>query len=248
METENKQLTNKEVLDFINGKYSEDENKNSSFSIPLSQSEIQDLKQSGFPVNDDIKAVNEENKSNKDLNNLNRENIEFDKNIIPPVFLQKTNSIIFNVDNVKITDDEKEKYLRCVLDDKPLELTIHMNCKDVSFNVAFKSKYVFEQELLQTYIYNCIINKELHIDDDITVRLFKASLALILKSINGKEISNKDITHNTTDEEFKKEIEFRISKFNQMQQHLFTLISNAACDFEQKQKLLAEFLVNQDFS
>lgn len=244
-ETENKTLSKEEILNYINNVNAE---VNQNVSKPNPESEVK-------LTPDDVKELNklginfDTGSKQKDSNakdTIDGEQIEEQKRKVVPldstIINPTTTNFLGDMDlsKVKITEEEKESYLRCVLNDAPFICDIHLG-KTLSSSITFRTRFVKEQELLHKLTTDNIKNKVFEFDSDLVLFMYKTNLILMLDT---------DFKYNNISdyEQFKCEIYKDLDKINSYNQIKFNAIAKAACIFEQKVKLLSEFIINEDFS
>lgn len=156
------------------------------------------------------------------------------------------------LEKVTITDAEKDKYITCILSESPILLDVtYQKLKDTSF--TFRSKYVYEQEYVAKYIKEMLLSDKgkSMTPDEMCIFIFKTNVSVILQQVNNAKFFEKELPLKVTDiisyEEFIDIISARINQLSRLNQQLWSLIVNAACVFEKKEQLLAEFFINEDF-
>ena len=164
----------------------------------------------------------------------------------------KTNTLPKQMENVSITDDEKDLYIRNTLLDEPISLDIKYGKLGIIF--TFTSKLVKTHEYLTRYLKELLLSempKNLNTEETYN-RIFRANISIILTQINGKSAFDDDYTsrinaRDLTYEEFKKIVDERTTVLLNKSQQMWSMIINAGCIFERKEQLLAEYFVNEDF-
>lgn len=156
------------------------------------------------------------------------------------------------LDKVIITDAEKDKYITCILSEQPIFLDVtYAKLQDISF--TFRSKFVYEQEYIAKFIKEMLLSEKgkSMTPDEMCIFIFKTNVAIILHQVNSVDFFDKKLPINLTDiisyGEFTDIISARIDQLSKLGQQFWSLIVNAACVFEKKEQLLAEFFVNEDF-
>ena len=156
------------------------------------------------------------------------------------------------LDKVIITDAEKDKYITSILSEQPIFLDVtYAKLRDISF--TFRSKFVYEQEYIAKFIKDTLLSEKgkSMTPDEMCIFIFKTNVAIILHQVNNVDFFKKKLPINLTDiisyEEFTGIISARIDQLSKLGQQFWSLIVNAACVFEKKEQLLAEFFVNEDF-
>ncbi len=197
----------------------------------------------------DNKLSDEELKDDEVENKNPRIHIPADQIIIDKA---KTNTLPKQLDKVTITDDEKDIYIRNTLLDMPISLDIKYGKINTIF--TFTSKLVQTQEYLSRYLKEILLSDKAKVmgTEEMYNIIFRANVSVILNQINGKnafddgnneKINSRDLTY----DEFKQIIEERAKLLSKKSQQLWSMIINAACVFERKEQLLAEYFINEDF-
>lgn len=164
----------------------------------------------------------------------------------------KTNTLPKQLDKVTITDDEKDIYIRNTLLDMPISLDIKYGKINTIF--TFTSKLVQTQEYLSRYLKEMLLSEKAKVmgTEEMYNIIFRANVSVILNQINGKnafddgnneKVNSRDLTY----DEFKQIVEERAKILSKKSQQLWSMIINAACVFERKEQLLAEYFINEDF-
>lgn len=157
------------------------------------------------------------------------------------------------LERVTISDTEKDIYISKLLSDSPFELDI--NYPKLNLTLTFRSKYVYEQEFISRYIKQAILSdkgKEMT-PDELCIFVFKSNVAVMLTSLNYKPFFKVDFplydvdSHYISYTDYVDVLNQRIATLSSINQQLWSLIIDAACIFEKKQQLLAEFVANEDF-
>lgn len=197
----------------------------------------------------DNKLSDEELKDDEAENKNPRIHIPADKIIIDKA---KTNTLPKQLDKVTITDDEKDIYIRNTLLDMPISLDIKYGKINTIF--TFTSKLVQTQEYLSRYLKEILLSDKAKVmgTEEMYNIIFRANISVILNQINGKnafddgnneKVNSRDLTY----DEFKQIVEERANILSKKSQQLWSMIINAACVFERKEQLLAEYFINEDF-
>lgn len=197
----------------------------------------------------DNKLSDEELKDDEAENKNPRIHIPADQIIIDKA---KTNTLPKQLDKVTITDDEKDIYIRNTLSDMPISLDIKYGKINTIF--TFTSKLVQTQEYLSRYLKEILLSDKAKVmgTEEMYNIVFRANISVILNQINGKnafddgnneKINSRDLTY----DEFKQIVEERAKLLSKKSQQLWSMIINAACVFERKEQLLAEYFINEDF-
>lgn len=197
----------------------------------------------------DNKLSDEELKDDEAENKNPRIHIPADQIIIDKA---KTNTLPKQLDKVTITDDEKDIYIRNTLLDMPISLDIKYGKINTIF--TFTSKLVQTQEYLSRYLKEILLSDKAKVmgTEEMYNIIFRANVSVILNQINGKnafddgnneKINSRDLTY----DEFKQIVEERAKILSKKSQQLWSMIINAACVFERKEQLLAEYFINEDF-
>lgn len=197
----------------------------------------------------DNKLSDEELKDDESENKNPRIHIPADQIIIDKA---KTNTLPKQLDKVTITDDEKDIYIRNTLLDMPISLDIKYGKINTIF--TFTSKLVQTQEYLSRYLKEILLSDKAKVmgTEEMYNIIFRANISVILNQINGKnafddgnneKVNSRDLTY----DEFKQIVEERAKILSKKSQQLWSMIINAACVFERKEQLLAEYFINEDF-
>lgn len=197
----------------------------------------------------DNKLSDEELKDDESENKNPRIHIPADQIIIDKA---KTNTLPKQLDKVTITDDEKDIYIRNTLLDMPISLDIKYGKINTIF--TFTSKLVQTQEYLSRYLKEILLSDKAKVmgTEEMYNVIFRANISVILNQINGKnafddgnneKVNSRDLTY----DEFKQIVEKRAKILSKKSQQLWSMIINAACVFERKEQLLAEYFINEDF-
>lgn len=197
----------------------------------------------------DNKLSDEELKDDEAENKNPRIHIPADQIIIDKA---KTNTLPKQLDKVTITDDEKDIYIRNTLLDMPISLDIKYGKINTIF--TFTSKLVQTQEYLSRYLKEILLSDKAKVmgTEEMYNVIFRANISVILNQINGKnafddgnneKVNSRDLTY----DEFKQIVEERAKILSKKSQQLWSMITNAACVFERKEQLLAEYFINEDF-
>lgn len=197
----------------------------------------------------DNKLSDEELKDDEAENKNPRIHIPADQIIIDKA---KTNTLPKQLDKVTITDDEKDIYIRNTLLDMPISLDIKYGKINTIF--TFTSKLVQTQEYLSRYLKEILLSDKAKVmgTEEMYNIIFRANISVILNQINGKnafddgnneKVNSRDLTY----DEFKQIVEERAKILSKKSQQLWSMIINAACVFERKEQLLAEYFINEDF-
>lgn len=197
----------------------------------------------------DNKLSDEELKDDEVENKNPRIHIPADQIIIDKA---KTNTLPKQLDKVTITDDEKDIYIRNTLLDMPISLDIKYGKINTIF--TFTSKLVQTQEYLSRYLKEILLSDKAKVmgTEEMYNIIFRANVSVILNQINGKnafddgnneKVNSRDLTY----DEFKQIVEERAKILSKKSQQLWSMIINAACVFERKEQLLAEYFINEDF-
>lgn len=197
----------------------------------------------------DNKLSDEELKDDEAENKNPRIHIPEDQIIIDKA---KTNTLPKQLDKVTITDDEKDIYIRNTLLDMPISLDIKYGKINTIF--TFTSKLVQTQEYLSRYLKEILLSDKAKVmgTEEMYNIIFRANVSVILNQINGKnafddgnneKVNSRDLTY----DEFKQIVEERAKILSKKSQQLWSMIINAACVFERKEQLLAEYFINEDF-
>lgn len=197
----------------------------------------------------DNKLSDEELKDDEEENKNPRIHIPADQIIIDKA---KTNTLPKQLDKVTITDDEKDIYIRNTLLDMPISLDIKYGKINTIF--TFTSKLVQTQEYLSRYLKEILLSDKAKVmgTEEMYNIIFRANISVILNQINGKnafddgnneKVNSRDLTY----DEFKQIVEERAKILSKKSQQLWSMIINAACVFERKEQLLAEYFINEDF-
>lgn len=197
----------------------------------------------------DNKLSDEELKDDEAENKNPRIHIPADQIIIDKA---KTNTLPKQLDKVTITDDEKDIYIRNTLLDMPISLDIKYGKINTIF--TFTSKLVQTQEYLSRYLKEILLSDKAKVmgTEEMYNIIFRANVSVILNQINGKnafddgnneKVNSRDLTY----DEFKQIVEERAKILSKKSQQLWSMIINAACVFERKEQLLAEYFINEDF-
>lgn len=197
----------------------------------------------------DNKLSDEELKDDEVENKNPRIHIPADQIIIDKA---KTNTLPKQLDKVTITDDEKDIYIRNTLLDMPISLDINYGKINTIF--TFTSKLVQTQEYLSRYLKEILLSDKAKVmgTEEMYNIIFRANISVILNQINGKnafddsnneKVNSRDLTY----DEFKQIVEERAKILSKKSQQLWSMIINAACVFERKEQLLAEYFINEDF-
>lgn len=197
----------------------------------------------------DNKLSDEELKDDEAENKNPRIHIPADQIIIDKA---KTNTLPKQLDKVTITDDEKDIYIRNTLLDMPISLDIKYDKINTIF--TFTSKLVQTQEYLSRYLKEILLSDKAKVmgTEEMYNIIFRANVSVILNQINGKnafddgnneKVNSRDLTY----DEFKQIVEERAKILSKKSQQLWSMIINAACVFERKEQLLAEYFINEDF-
>lgn len=197
----------------------------------------------------DNKLSDEELKDDEEENKNPRIHIPADQIIIDKA---KTNTLPKQLDKVTITDDEKDIYIRNTLLDMPISLDIKYGKINTIF--TFTSKLVQTQEYLSRYLKEILLSDKAKVmgTEEMYNIIFRANVSVILNQINGKnafddgnneKVNSRDLTY----DEFKQIVEERAKILSKKSQQLWSMIINAACVFERKEQLLAEYFINEDF-
>lgn len=197
----------------------------------------------------DNKLSDEELKDDEAENKNPRIHIPADQIIIDKA---KTNTLPKQLDKVTITDDEKDIYIRNTLLDMPISLDIKYGKINTIF--TFTSKLVQTQEYLSRYLKEILLSDKAKVmgTEEMYNIIFRANVSVILNQINGKnafddgnneKVNSRDLTY----DEFKQIVEERAKILSKKSQQLWSMIINAACMFERKEQLLAEYFINEDF-
>lgn len=197
----------------------------------------------------DNKLSDEELKDDESENKNPRIHIPADQIIIDKA---KTNTLPKQLDKVTITDDEKDIYIRNTLLDMPISLDIKYGKINTIF--TFTSKLVQTQEYLSRYLKEILLSDKAKVmgTEEMYNVIFRANISVILNQINGKnafddgnneKVNSRDLTY----DEFKQIVEERAKILSKKSQQLWSMIINAACVFERKEQLLAEYFINEDF-
>lgn len=197
----------------------------------------------------DNKLSDEELKDDEAENKNPRIHIPADQIIIDKA---KTNTLPKQLDKVTITDDEKDIYIRNTLLDMPISLDIKYGKINTIF--TFTSKLVQTQEYLSRYLKEILLSDKAKVTgtEEMYNVIFRANISVILNQINGKnafddgnneKVNSRDLTY----DEFKQIVEERAKILSKKSQQLWSMIINAACVFERKEQLLAEYFINEDF-
>lgn len=155
-----------------------------------------------------------------------------------------------SIELIKLTDTDKENYIRATLDDAALILSIDLLSN--KYHVHIKSLSLDEEEFIQKYItkkLESIIKGSLNYSENILNDLFqKSTVALGLVAIQGGNIWEENINlYSESSENSYKKLENRINKLNTFPRSKWQLILQAFKIFEYKQARLAEFVANEDF-
>ena len=197
----------------------------------------------------DNKLSEEELKDDEAENKAPRIHIPADQIIIDKA---KTNTLPKQLDKVTITDDEKDIYIRNTLLDMPISLDIKYGKINTIF--TFTSKLVQTQEYLSRYLKEMLLSEKSKVmgTEEMYNIIFRANVSVILNQINGKnafedgnneKVNSRDLIY----DEFKQIVEERAKILSKKSQQLWSMIINAACVFERKEQLLAEYFINEDF-
>lgn len=197
----------------------------------------------------DNKLSDEELKDDESENKNPRIHIPADQIIVDKA---KTNTLPKQLDKVTITDDEKDIYIRNTLLDMPISLDIKYGKINTIF--TFTSKLVQTQEYLSRYLKEILLSDKAKVmgTEEMYNIIFRANISVILNQINGKnafddghneKVNSRDLTY----DEFKQIVEERAKILSKKSQQLWSMIINAACVFERKEQLLAEYFINEDF-
>lgn len=197
----------------------------------------------------DNKLSDEELKDDEAENKNPRIHIPADQIIIDKA---KTNTLPKQLDKVTITDDEKDIYIRNTLLDMPISLDIKYGKINTIF--TFTSKLVQTQEYLSRYLKEILLSDKAKVmgTEEMYNIIFRANISVILNQINGKNAfddgnNEKVNSRYLTYDEFKQIVEERAKILSKKSQQLWSMIINAACVFERKEQLLAEYFINEDF-
>ena len=155
-----------------------------------------------------------------------------------------------SIELTKLTDTDKENYIRATLDDTALILSIDLLRN--KYHVHIKSLSLDEEEFIQKYItkkLESIIKGSLNYSENLLNDLFqKSTVALGLVAIQGGNIWEENINlYSESSEDSYKKLENRINKLNTFPRSKWQLILQAFKIFEYKQARLAEFVANEDF-
>lgn len=157
------------------------------------------------------------------------------------------------LDKVTLSETEKDAYVSSLFSDVPLVLDISYDKLKLVF--TFRSKYIYEQEYIAKFIKSMFTSEsgKSMTPDEMCIFIFKVNVSVILQKLNDKNFF-KDTQelcaspeHRLSYDEFVKIINLRLEQLSNLNQQLWSMIINAACVFEKKEQLLAEFAVNEDF-
>jgi hypothetical protein len=136
---------------------------------------------------------------------------------------------------IEVTENDKQNYLRAILNDKPVVFTISLCGGEVEIKV--RARTAWEQSLVYEAVFQ---DQEMKIVNEFRqgiIQLQKYSAALMIQSINGRLFSN-EVFEKKTDSTWEKDIkrlrELVDEKIENMDGSKVTLILNALRIFEWK--------------
>lgn len=242
--------SNQEILDYFN----EHTKDASDAATPASQTSEELSKQEEDKY--EVKMTKEEYDRFINLNKI--ENIK-DPAIVPvkgveddPVLEQalsmmrhQRKSLLVPLDNIHVTDDEKESYLRCVLDDNAVWSTT-ITIANRSFKV--KSKTVADQEFIVKQLQDFVAQvkedgKATHNEVELATLMLKLNIMVSIENIGLLPIN----TETDNIELLKKNVEENLKKLSKISSACMNIYINVMRIFEEKEQMLGYELISGDF-
>lgn len=254
--TETPTITDEDVINYITQqkeaskeKYKVTEIDENTKSIQLDKEVAKDFIDTVKFNKGDIAAILKD-EQDEESQSINRVKVEQDAAFnFSALYSEKLKK---QLDKVTITDAEKDKYIAYILSERPIFLDVtYSKIQDIRF--TFRSKFVYEQEYIAKFIKETLLSEKgkSMTPDEMCIFIFKTNVAIILQKVNNFDFFKKKLPIDLTDiisyGEFIDIISARIDQLSRLGQQFWSLIVNAACVFEKKEQLLAEFFVNEDF-
>ena len=275
--TIDQEATAEEIMAFIQNPDSADKSIKSkplsSKELGLDSKDLNTLKEiasfSSVSINDENKDTIDKIDSNDDT--INQEEIKKNLEILskdPTLDFQNLfeedkqvlKPYLKNLDEVTITDSEKERYLRCVLENTIFRTSIRSNKTGIVYKL--KSKTMEEQEFISNKLREFSLEmiddpyrkdaegfplKVLkHTDADFLKFITKINLIFALESINGKDVFQTQdyLSGDKSIDEFFKDA---LNYFTNLPDFIWLRLINVMRIFEKKENLLSTFILSEDF-
>lgn len=254
--TETPTITDEDVINYITQqkeaskeKYKVTEIDENTKSIQLDKEVAKDFIDTAKFNKGDIAAILKD-EQDEESQSINRVKVEQDAAFnFSALYSEKLKK---QLNKVTITDAEKDKYIAYILSERPIFLDVtYSKIQDIRF--TFRSKFVYEQEYIAKFIKETLLSEKgkSMTPDEMCIFIFKTNVAIILQKVNNFDFFKKKLPIDLKDiisyGEFIDIISARIDQLSRLGQQFWSLIVNAACVFEKKEQLLAEFFVNEDF-
>ena len=245
---ESSQVTPEEVLDYINN--IESKSTESATKDPIAEMGEEDLKRLGIPISDSENQTQENNTSSefkyvREFPTVHGEELFYNQK-----------KYLVDVSKIKVTDDEKERYLRSVLHDMCFFLTIPFMGNSVELDI--RAKTVSETEHLSKYLAE-IFSDEKNVDLNIAMQeACKVNFLIqyMPKNVGSDFIFGEIIdveslllksTADVSYAEFKQIIDEKMKYLDKIPTNKWILCVNALRIFDEKFGQLSEMVVNGDF-
>lgn len=219
--------TPEEVLNFIANNQEAEAGKPKEEHIPLTQEDLEKI---------DLEALNPD----KAPEPAPRIQIHPDNFVVKP--FDSANKNLTDLSKVTISDEEKEAYVRCMLQDTPFSTTLSFS--KLGIKVGLSSKTVGEQKQLSEFVKEYALRKNpngelMYTTAEVMEVYLKLCVLMTVDSLNGQPFATEAKSNPDMDEKLK--------TFEGMPINKWFILLNAVRIFEQKEALLNEFMLNEDF-
>lgn len=252
--------TAEEILNFINNKNTKGtEEKNKTMNVKLDEEDKRLVKElsSSIEVNDEGSTDKNNVNEKESVNAINKEEaverLSSDPTInFEALFGPKTKaSETMFVDTDKITVDEQEKeiYLRSILENKRFELKLETKASKIT--TLIQSKLIDEQDYITNYLSKFALEtdsngKLMHSTEEYFRLALKLNIIFGIRRLNNIDFFDSD-KYNNNELDRDQFVEKALLKLKTMPKALWIILVNSVLVFERKENLLSKMILNEDF-
>lgn len=245
--------TAEEILNFINNKNTKENDK--SMNVKLDEEDKRLVKELSSSI--EVNEEGGENKEKESANTVNQaeaiERLSTDPTInFEALFGSKPKApetMFVDTDKITVDEQEKEMYLRDLLENKRFELKIETKASKIT--TVIQSKLIDEQDYITNHLSSFALEtdengKLKHTTEEYFRLALKLNIIFGIRRLNDIDFFDSD-KYNNNELDRDQFVARALLRLKTMPKALWIILVNSVLVFEQKENLLSKMILNEDF-